>query len=81
MRSDDDESRKQRAAARATWPLRRLPLDQEDGVHDLAALSASERFAMVWRLTQDAWAFRGEPIPDYARSQTPIHVMRRREPA
>jgi hypothetical protein len=81
MRSDDGESRKKRAAARATWPLRKLALDQEDGVHDLSALNASERFAMVWRLTQDAWAFRGEPIPDYARSETPIRVIRRRDPA
>jgi hypothetical protein len=81
MHSDDDERRKQRAAARASWPLRNLRLEEEDGVLDLSALSVSERFASVWRLTQDAWAFRGEPLPDYARDKTPIRVVRRREPA
>ena len=76
--SADDESRKQRALARANWPLRKSSL-AEEGVEDLSALSPGERIALVWRLTQDAWAFKGEAIPTYARSETPVKVIRARE--
>jgi len=35
-----------------------------------------ERVAMVWRLTQDAWAFSGRPIPDYSRDKMPGRIIR-----
>jgi hypothetical protein len=28
-----------------------------------------ERVAMVWRITQDAWASSGRPLPTYTRSE------------
>ncbi len=77
----DDELRKQRAALRANWPGRKLTLAEEGSTDDLSSLTVSERIALVWRLTQDAWAFAGKPIPDYTRAETPIRVIRRRDPA
>jgi hypothetical protein len=76
----EDELRKQRAAARATWPGRKLSLSEEGATDDLSTLTVAERIALVWRLTQDAWAFSGQPIPDYTRAETPIRVIRRRDP-
>jgi hypothetical protein len=29
---------------------------------DLRGTTAAERWAMVWQLTLEAWAFRGEPV-------------------
>ena len=45
--------------------------------HDLTALSASERIAMVWQLTLDAWATSGKELPSYERSQMPGRLVRR----
>lgn len=47
---------------------------------DLTAISTpSERVAMVWRITLDAWAAMGEAIPDYPRGEAPGRVIRRHE--
>ena len=75
----DEELRKQRAAARASWPGRKLSLADEGTTDDLSTLTVSQRIALVWRLTQDAWAFAGTPIPDYTRAETPIRVIRARD--
>ena len=40
-------------------------------------LSSEEAIALVWRLTLDAWAMSGAPLPDYARSDMPIRVVHR----
>jgi dolichyl-phosphate-mannose--protein O-mannosyl transferase len=77
MQSDDD-MRKLRAQARASWPVRRLKLQDEEAP-DLSALTPGERIALVWRLTQDAWAFKGEPLPSYQRHDAPGRVIRARE--
>jgi hypothetical protein len=42
---------------------------QED---DLANTSAAERMEMVWQVTLDAWAFKGEPV----EPRLPRHVVR-----
>lgn len=78
LMSTEDRSREQRARARAAWPVRKFSLGQEP-VDDLSALTVSERVAIVWRLTQDAWASTGAAIPDYSRAQTPGKVIRSRE--
>lgn len=44
---------------------------------DLKDTTPSERFAMVWQLTKNAWAFMGEPI-DQSGSQRQIERVLRR---
>jgi hypothetical protein len=72
-----DQARKERAAARKSWPIRvyRLGYEPDEDLSDIT--TATERLEMVWQLTQDAWASSGRPIPDYPRERTPIRVIRR----
>ena len=74
---DSEAARKARAHARSSWSgsLHRLREEAEPNL--LALTTASERVAMVHRLTQDAWAMRGLPIPDYARSEAPGILVRK----
>lgn len=74
-----DAGRAERARARASWPVERKRLD--DPASDLLLdVPPAERVAMVWALTLDAWAMRGEPIPDYRRDQAPGRVVRPTRP-
>jgi hypothetical protein len=72
---DDENARRSRAAARATTPIRKLALEDE-AEPDLALLDASERIALVWEVTLDAWASSRRPIPDYARADAPGRMIR-----
>lgn len=65
-----------RRLARATWPVRKYALGREPS-DNLSLLSVSDRVAMVWRVTQDAWALGKLPVPDYARADIPGRVIRR----
>lgn len=49
---------------RAEWPVRRYALGEEPGGGDpdVAALTVSQRIALVERLTRNAWAMRGESV-------------------
>lgn len=76
---DRDEQRRARARARAAWPITRHELREEPVDDLLARTTARERFAMVWSLTLDAWALRGEAIPDYDRQNAPGKMVRGRE--
>ncbi|MDX2020925.1 MAG: hypothetical protein SF187_11855 [Deltaproteobacteria bacterium] len=71
-------SKAERAAARRSWPVRKTTLAQEDDV-GLVAGTPSELVAMVWRLTQDAWAMSGAPYPTYSRGDMPGRLIRRAE--
>ena len=50
------------------------PVRSEEGPdeNDLF-LTMEERIAMVWPLTVDAWAFKGDPV---AESRLPRHIVR-----
>lgn len=74
----DDEARQARARARANWPIRKFALGQEPP-DDLSSLTPSERFALVWQLTREAWAWRAAEIPRYTRAEIPGKVIRRRD--
>ncbi len=73
--SEESENPNARAAERRTWPGGVFRLGEEpDG--DVVAATPDERFAMVWRLTVDAWCFSGRALPDYERAKTPGVVIR-----
>lgn len=40
----------------------------------------AQRVALVWTLTQEAWALSGRPIPKYARHEMPVVVRSLRDP-
>ena len=65
-----------RRAARANWPVRKFRLGEEP-VDDYSAYTAGERMMMVERMTNDAWASAGRPIPRYSRREMPVRVIRK----
>ena len=65
------EDRQQRAEGRRDWPgglVRRQQPAQLD--------SPAERLASMWQLALDAWALRGEELPDYERADMPGELIR-----
>lgn len=44
---------------------------------DVAARTPSERLLMVWQLTVDAWAFKGEDIAQRRLSRDVVRIVRR----
>jgi hypothetical protein len=43
---------------------------------DLSKTTPAERLQMMWQLTLDAWAFKGEPITDQRLPRHIIHVRK-----
>jgi hypothetical protein len=77
----DAEARKERARRRAGWPVSVATLATDADAEDLReTTTAVERVLMVWRLTQDAWALTGKPLPEYDRRNMPGRVIRARRP-
>lgn len=48
---------------------------------DVSSFTATQRLAMVWETTLDAWASTGREIPSYARSDAPGKMIRGRHGA
>jgi hypothetical protein len=53
-----------------------VPLGEEELVDPRDTSTIDERLALVWRLTREQWALRGEPIPEYDRRHAPGRVIR-----
>ena len=64
-----------RAAARATWPIRVVPLSPTPDDDLSHTTTASERLAMMWDLALDAWTMTGSPLPTYEREDAPIRIV------
>jgi hypothetical protein len=73
-----DENARARAARRAGWPGSKSRLGDADDAVSTKATTPSERVAMVWSLTLDAWAMSGKPLPTYTRAEIPGRVVRGR---
>lgn len=72
----EDRERKERAAARRSWPIRVYRLGEEPDDDLSATTTAAERLAMMWPLAVDAWTLSGQAIPDYPRNEMPIRILR-----
>jgi hypothetical protein len=48
-------------------------LQDQDRVNDLQSTTPAQRLAMMWQLTLDAWAFKGEAL---AELRLPRHIVR-----
>ena len=63
------------SSARGSWPIRVYRLGSEPGDDLSATTTATERLAMVWPLTLEAWAVAGKSLPGYSRGETPIRIV------
>ena len=55
--------------------IRKTSLKEE--TDDLKNTTAAERWAMMWQLALDAWAFKGEPIAESRLQRNIVRVYRR----
>lgn len=54
--------------------IRKSTLAEQGSDVDLSATTTvEERFAMMWQIAQDVWAFKGEPVVE---PRLPRHVVR-----
>ena len=51
--------------------------DQSD-VEDLSKTTPAERVQMMWQLTLDAWAFKGDPVAELRLPRHIVRVLRRK---
>ena len=56
--------------------VRKASLKEE--TDDLKNTTAAERWAMMWQLALDAWAFKGEPIAESRLQRNIVRVYRRK---
>lgn len=68
----------ERCAARGSWPIRIVRLGKEELVDPRDSSTADERIALVWQLTRELWAFRGDSLPTYTRAEMPGTIIRPR---
>jgi hypothetical protein len=63
---------------RSHWPAQRGTLaEMEASEMDLSQTTTpAQRLAMVWELTQRAWALRGEPIDASALKRVAVRIVR-----
>jgi hypothetical protein len=66
-------------AARRNWPVCKGTLAEMEGDEpDLSTTTTvEERFAIMWQLAKDAWAFRGEPVGEPPFPRHPVRIIRR----
>ena len=64
---------------RSRWRSHKGSLSELEGEEqDLSAITAvEERFAIMWQLAQNAWAFRGEPIGEPELSRHTARLIRK----
>ena len=55
--------------------IRKTSLKEE--TDDLKNTTAAERWAMMWQLALDAWAFKGEPLAESRLQRNIVRVFRR----
>jgi hypothetical protein len=58
MGTDRVRSTAMAAADRSKYPVRKIQLEQEGEDPELRDLTPSQRVAMVWQLTVQAWTFK-----------------------
>ena len=76
MVSPAEEARRQRAEARASWPIRRYRLGSEPSDDLSATTTPEQRLAMMWELALQAWQLTGHQLPTYSRSEIPGKLVR-----
>ena len=57
--------------------IRVVKLQEQDEFDDLRSTTPAQRLEMVWQLTLDAWAFKGEPLAELRLPRHIVRVLRR----
>lgn len=60
-----------------TKNIRVSTLREQNETDDLSKTTPAERLQMMWQLTLDAWAFKGEPIAELRLPRHIVRVLRR----
>ena len=71
-----DDAREARARQRRSWPGSVVTLGHEDDAALVLGGTSADRIRALWRVTADAWASSGRPIPDYPRESIPGRIIR-----
>jgi hypothetical protein len=53
-------------------------VSMKEATDDLRNTTPEERWAMMWRLAQDAWAFKGDPVAEPGLQRHIVRVYRRK---
>jgi len=62
---------------RSHWPVRKFKLGEEDSSDDYSHFTPSERVAMVWEATKDAWAFKDPTWRESEFRRDVVRIIRR----
>jgi hypothetical protein len=60
-----------------TEKVRISKLEEQDESDDLRSTTPAQRLEMMWQLTMDAWAFKGEPVAELRLPRHIVRVLRR----
>lgn len=60
-----------------TKNVRVLKLHEQDKHDDFRSTTPAQRLEMMWQLTLDAWAFKGEPVAELRLPRHIVRVLRR----
>jgi hypothetical protein len=60
-----------------TKKVRVVNLLEQDKHDDLRSTTPAQRLEMMWQLTLDAWAFKGEPVAELRLPRHTVRVLRR----
>ncbi len=60
-----------------TKKVRVLKLREQDKHDDLRSTTPAQRLGMMWQLTLDAWAFKGESVAELRLPRHIVRVLRR----
>jgi hypothetical protein len=58
--------------------VRKIPLSDEGAETGLEQTTAADRIKLVWQLTRDAWAFKGQPLDESTFPRHAVRVVRGR---
>ena len=61
---------------RSNWPVRKFKLGEEEE-DDYSCFTPSERVAMVWEATKDAWAFKDPSWRESEFRRDVVRIIRR----
>ena len=61
---------------RSNWPTKKLTREEAEEAETDVTTSPQERWAMMWELAVNAWAFKNEPV-DERLSRHVVRIVRR----
>ena len=64
---------------RSKWPVRKMKLSEQEDAGDIRAfVKPEDRLAVVWQLSKNAYAFKGEPVAEPGLHRHIVRLFRRK---